>query len=161
MAAERPPKKEEAFREERRRLDPTGPAARGGHPVPRSGPGNRAPNSLHPPPTAMGPPGSYGGSGSHKDIKLTLLTKVTFDPNLTMTLTVLVLATHRLHRSDFISCFSLLAILWFTIALSFKLTLNKLGVIQEKAVLSNDTQSSTLKPQTSVCLISGKNPSRG
>lgn len=83
MAAERPSKKEEAFREERRRLDPTGPSARGGHPMPRSGPGNRGPNSLHPPPTAMGPPGSHGGSGSHKDIKLTLLTKVTkgYDPN--------------------------------------------------------------------------------
>lgn len=77
VAAERPSKKEEAFREDRRRLDPTGPSARGGHPMPRSGPGNRATNSLHPPPTAMGPPGSHGGSGSHKDIKLTLLTKVT------------------------------------------------------------------------------------
>lgn len=77
VAAERPPKKEEPFREDRRRLDPTGPSARGGHPMPRSGPGNRAANSMHPPPTAMGPPGSHGGSGSHKDIKLTLLTKVT------------------------------------------------------------------------------------
>lgn len=28
----------------------------------------------------MGPPGSYGGSGSHKDIKLTLLNKVTILP---------------------------------------------------------------------------------
>lgn len=73
--AERPSKKEEAFRDDRRRMDPTGPSARGGHPMPRSGPGNRGANSMHPPPTAMGPPGSHGGSGSHKDIKLTLLAK--------------------------------------------------------------------------------------
>lgn len=99
VAAERPSKKEEAFREERRRLDPTGPSARGGHPMPRSGPGNRAPNSLHPPPTAMGPPGSHGGSGSHKDIKLTLLTKV-----------ILMLQEHKCagtQHTEFCFCFTL------------------------------------------------------
>lgn len=45
--------------------------------MPRSGPGSRGGHPVHPPPSAMGPPGSYGGSGSHKDIKLTLLNKVT------------------------------------------------------------------------------------
>lgn len=45
--------------------------------MPRSGPGSRGGHPVHPPPGIMGPPGSYGGSGSHKDIKLTLLNKVT------------------------------------------------------------------------------------
>lgn len=43
--------------------------------MPRSGPGSRGGHPVHPPPGIMGPPGSYGGSGSHKDIKLTLLNK--------------------------------------------------------------------------------------
>ena len=61
-------------------MDPSGPLPRGGNSMPRSGPGSRGGHSLHPPPGAMGPPGSYGGSGSHKDIKLTLLNKVTIAP---------------------------------------------------------------------------------
>lgn len=74
-AKERPSKKEEGFREERRKMDlPGGPPQRGTQrdPVPRSGPGSRGP---HPSPANMAPPASYGGSGSHKDIKLTLLNK--------------------------------------------------------------------------------------
>lgn len=47
-----------------------GPPPRG--PVPRSGPGSRGP---HPSPANTAPPTGYGGSGSHKDIKLTLLNK--------------------------------------------------------------------------------------
>lgn len=77
ILSERPSKKDETFREDRRKMDPTGAPPRGGHSLPRSGPGNRGGNPLHPPPGTMGPPGSHGGSGSHKDIKLTLLSKVT------------------------------------------------------------------------------------
>uniref|UniRef100_A0A8C6PPT2 Zinc finger CCCH-type containing 18 n=1 Tax=Nothobranchius furzeri TaxID=105023 RepID=A0A8C6PPT2_NOTFU len=72
---ERPSKKEEPFRDDRRKPDPSGGPPRGGNPVPRSGPGTRGGNPVHPRPGNMGPPGSYGGSGSHKDIKLTLLNK--------------------------------------------------------------------------------------
>ncbi|XP_068459425.1 zinc finger CCCH domain-containing protein 18 isoform X3 [Clinocottus analis] len=72
---ERPSKKDEPFREDRRKIDPSGAPPRGGHPMPRSGPGSRGGHPVHPPPGIMGPPGSYGGSGSHKDIKLTLLNK--------------------------------------------------------------------------------------
>ncbi|XP_034389890.1 zinc finger CCCH domain-containing protein 18 isoform X7 [Cyclopterus lumpus] len=72
---ERPSKKDEPFREDRRKIDPSGAPPRGGNPVPRSGPGSRGGHPVHPPPGIMGPPGSYGGSGSHKDIKLTLLNK--------------------------------------------------------------------------------------
>ncbi|XP_029697705.1 zinc finger CCCH domain-containing protein 18 isoform X4 [Takifugu rubripes] len=72
---ERPPKKEESFREDRRKMDPAGISPRGGNPVHRSGPANRGVHPLHPPPGLMGPPGGRGGSGSHKDIKLTLLNK--------------------------------------------------------------------------------------
>lgn len=46
----------------------------------RSGPANRGIHPPHPPPGLMGPPGSRGGSGSHKDIKLTLLNKVSVTP---------------------------------------------------------------------------------
>lgn len=80
FSAERPLKKEESFRDERRKMDPAGIAPRGGNPVHRSGPANRAVHPLHPPPGLMGPPGSRGGSGSHKDIKLTLLNKVNVTP---------------------------------------------------------------------------------
>ncbi|XP_034734205.1 zinc finger CCCH domain-containing protein 18 isoform X2 [Etheostoma cragini] len=73
--AERPSKKDEPFREDRRKIDPSGAPPRGGNPMPRSGPGSRGGHPVHPPPGNMGPPGSYGGSGSHKDIKLTLLDK--------------------------------------------------------------------------------------
>nr|XP_020480229.1 zinc finger CCCH domain-containing protein 18-like [Monopterus albus] len=72
---ERPSKKEEPFREDRRKLEPSGPPPRAGNPVPRTGPVSRGGHPVHPPPGNMGPPGSYGGSGSHKDIKLTLLNK--------------------------------------------------------------------------------------
>ncbi|XP_054451919.1 zinc finger CCCH domain-containing protein 18-like isoform X2 [Anoplopoma fimbria] len=72
---ERPSKKDEPFREDRRKIDPSGAPPRGGNPMPRSGPGSRGGHPVHPPPGTMGPPGSYGGSGSHKDIKLTLLNK--------------------------------------------------------------------------------------
>lgn len=61
-------------------MDPLGAPPRGGTLMPRSGPGSRGGHPLHPPPGTMGPPGSYGGSGSHKDIKLTLLNKVTVVP---------------------------------------------------------------------------------
>uniref|UniRef100_A0AAQ4QXL8 C3H1-type domain-containing protein n=1 Tax=Gasterosteus aculeatus aculeatus TaxID=481459 RepID=A0AAQ4QXL8_GASAC len=71
----RPSKKDEPFREDRRKINPTGAPPRGGNPMPRSGPGSRGGHPVHPPPGIMGPPGSYGGSGSHKDIKLTLLNK--------------------------------------------------------------------------------------
>lgn len=63
-------------------MDPSGPPPRGGNPMPRSGPGSRGGHPVHPPPGTMGPPGSYGGSGSHKDIKLTLLNKVTIAQHL-------------------------------------------------------------------------------
>uniref|UniRef100_H3CGP5 Zinc finger CCCH-type containing 18 n=1 Tax=Tetraodon nigroviridis TaxID=99883 RepID=H3CGP5_TETNG len=72
---ERPVKKEEPFREDRRKMDPPGASPRGGNPAHRSGPANRGVHPLHPPQGLMGPPGSRGGSGSHKDIKLTLLNK--------------------------------------------------------------------------------------
>lgn len=57
-------------------MDQTGVPPRGGNPVPRSGPGTRGGHTVHPRPGNMGPPLNYGGSGSHKDIKLTLLNKV-------------------------------------------------------------------------------------
>ena len=57
-------------------MDPSGMPPRGGGHMPRSGPPNRGGHHMHPPPGSMGPPGAYGGSGSHKDIKLTLLNKV-------------------------------------------------------------------------------------
>lgn len=79
-SSERPSKKDESFREDRRKMDPLGAPPRGGNPMPRSGPGNRGGHPVHPPPGTMGPPGSYGGSSSHKDIKLTLLNKVTIAP---------------------------------------------------------------------------------
>ncbi|XP_042337504.1 zinc finger CCCH domain-containing protein 18-like, partial [Plectropomus leopardus] len=72
---DRPSKKDESFREDRRKNESSGPPSRGGNPMPRSGPGSRGGHPGHPPPGSMGPPGSYGGSGSHKDIKLTLLNK--------------------------------------------------------------------------------------
>lgn len=75
-SAERPLKKEEPFRDERRKMDAPVPLPRGGNPAHRSGPPNRGVHPPHPPPGVMGPPGSRGGSGSHKDIKLTLLNKV-------------------------------------------------------------------------------------
>ncbi|XP_033824661.1 zinc finger CCCH domain-containing protein 18 [Periophthalmus magnuspinnatus] len=71
-ARERPSKKEEGLREERRKMDQAGGPPQRGNPVPRSGPGSRG---AHPSPGSIGPPASYGGSGSHKDIKLTLLNK--------------------------------------------------------------------------------------
>ncbi len=77
LIAERPLKKDEPFREERRKMDPSGAPPRGGNPIPRSGPGSRGGHPVHAPPGTMGVPGSYGGSSSHKDIKLTLLNKVT------------------------------------------------------------------------------------
>lgn len=64
----KPPKKDEAFKEERKRVDPSGLPPKTSSGMPRSG--NRG-HPMHPPP--MGPPGGYG---SHKDIKLTLLNKV-------------------------------------------------------------------------------------
>ncbi|XP_047248663.1 zinc finger CCCH domain-containing protein 18 isoform X5 [Girardinichthys multiradiatus] len=72
---ERPSKKDEPFRDDRRKVDPSGGPPRGGNAMPRSGPGNRGGHPSHSRPGTMGPPGSYGGSGSHKDIKLTLLNK--------------------------------------------------------------------------------------
>ncbi|XP_071059469.1 zinc finger CCCH domain-containing protein 18-like [Pseudochaenichthys georgianus] len=72
---ERPSKKEEPFREDRRKMDPSSATLRGGHPGPRSGPGSRGGHHVTSPTWLHGPPGSYGGSGSHKDIKLTLLNK--------------------------------------------------------------------------------------
>lgn len=75
-SAERPLKKEEPFRDDRRKTDAPVPSPRGGNPAHRSGPAPRGVHPLHPPPGLMGPPGSRGGSGSHKDIKLTLLNKV-------------------------------------------------------------------------------------
>ncbi|KAM8891121.1 zinc finger CCCH domain-containing protein 18 isoform 2-T3 [Spinachia spinachia] len=69
------PKKDEPFREDRRKINPTSAPPRGGNPMARSGPGSRGGPPVHPPPGIMGPPGSYGSSGSHKDIKLTLLNK--------------------------------------------------------------------------------------
>lgn len=71
-AKERPSKKEEGFKEERRKMDQPGGPPQRANPAPRSGPGSRGP---HPSPGNTGPPASYGGSGSHKDIKLTLLNK--------------------------------------------------------------------------------------
>lgn len=77
LVTERQSKKDDAFREDRRKMDPSGAPPRGGNPLPRSGPGSRGGHPIHPPPGNMLPQGSYGGSGSHKDIKLTLLNKVT------------------------------------------------------------------------------------
>uniref|UniRef100_A0A3Q3VL17 Zinc finger CCCH-type containing 18 n=1 Tax=Mola mola TaxID=94237 RepID=A0A3Q3VL17_MOLML len=74
-ARERSSKKGESLREDRRKSDQSGAPHRAGNPIPRSGPGNQCGHSVHPPPGNVGPPGSYGGSGSHKDIKLTLLNK--------------------------------------------------------------------------------------
>lgn len=74
---EKPLKKDEPFREDRRKIDPSGAPPRGGNPIPKSGPVSRSGQPAHPPPGTMGLPGSYGGSSSHKDIKLTLLNKVT------------------------------------------------------------------------------------
>lgn len=76
-SSERPSKKEEPLREDRRKIDPSGAPPRGGNPMPRSGPSSRGGHPLHPLPGTMGPPVNFGGSGSHKDIKLTLLNKVT------------------------------------------------------------------------------------
>lgn len=76
LLTERPSKKDESFRDDRRKMEQSGAPPRGGNPVPRSGPGNRGGHPGHPRPSNMGPPGNYGGSGSHKDIKLTLLNKV-------------------------------------------------------------------------------------
>ncbi|CAL8293260.1 unnamed protein product [Boreogadus saida] len=56
-------------------MDPSGMPPRGGNFMPRMGPGNRGGHHMHHMPGNMGPPGNYGGSGSHKDIKLTLLNK--------------------------------------------------------------------------------------
>ncbi|XP_026086433.1 zinc finger CCCH domain-containing protein 18-like isoform X4 [Carassius auratus] len=66
----KPPKKDEPFKEERKRVDPSGLPPKTSSSMPRSG------NRGHPmqPPPPMGPPGGYG---SHKDIKLTLLNKQT------------------------------------------------------------------------------------
>lgn len=64
----KPPKKDEPFKDERKRVDPSGLPPKASSDMPRSG--NRG-HPMHPPP--MGPPGGYG---SHKDIKLTLLNKV-------------------------------------------------------------------------------------
>ncbi|XP_066541236.1 zinc finger CCCH domain-containing protein 18 isoform X2 [Hoplias malabaricus] len=63
------PKKDENFKDERKKVDPSDlpPKAESG--VPRSGPGNRG-HAMNAPP--VGPPGAYG---SHKDIKLTLVNK--------------------------------------------------------------------------------------
>lgn len=80
FSAERPLKKDESFREDRRKMEPTGISPRGGNPVHRSGPAARGVHPLHPPQGLMGPPGGRGGSGSHKDIKLTLLNKVNVAP---------------------------------------------------------------------------------
>lgn len=80
LVTERPPKKDEPIREDRRKIDPSSAPPRGVNPAPRSGPGSRGNHPIHPPAGTMGPPGSYGGSGSHKDIKLTLLNKVTIAP---------------------------------------------------------------------------------
>ncbi|KAG7263695.1 hypothetical protein CRUP_007763 [Coryphaenoides rupestris] len=71
----RPLKKDEPFREDRRKMDPSAMPPRGGNFMPRMGPGNRGGHHMHHMPGNMGPPGNYGGSGSHKDIKLTLLNK--------------------------------------------------------------------------------------
>lgn len=92
LITERPSKKDEPFREDRRKIDPSGAPPRGGNPMPRLGPGSRGGHPMHPPPGAMGPPGNYGGSGSHKDIKLTLLNKVTTAP-----LSVFIVSVHPKH----------------------------------------------------------------
>ncbi|XP_061773339.1 zinc finger CCCH domain-containing protein 18 isoform X2 [Nerophis ophidion] len=80
-------KKDENLREDRRKMNPPGGPPRGGNPMPRPVPGSRGGHPPHHPPHhpahhpahhsagSMPPPGSYGGSGSHKDIKLTLLNK--------------------------------------------------------------------------------------
>lgn len=80
ISAERPLRKEEPFRDERRKMDAPGASPRGGNPVHRSGPAHRGVHPQHPPPGLMGPPGSRGSSASHKDIKLTLLNKVNAGP---------------------------------------------------------------------------------
>ncbi|TRY89689.1 hypothetical protein DNTS_032317 [Danionella cerebrum] len=69
MILGKPTKKEEPFKDERRRVDPSGLPPKGGSDLPRSG--SRG-HLMHPQP--MGPPAAYG---SHKDIKLTLLNKQT------------------------------------------------------------------------------------
>lgn len=66
----KPPKKDEPFKDERKRVDPSGLPPKTSSGMPRSGSGNRG-HPMHPPPP-MGPPVGYG---SHKDIKLTLLNK--------------------------------------------------------------------------------------
>lgn len=58
---ERPAKKEEAFREDRRKMDPAGGPPQRSNPVPRSGPGGRG-HPAHPSPSNTSVPGSYGGS---------------------------------------------------------------------------------------------------
>lgn len=82
LSTGKPTKKDEPHppREDRRKMDPSGLPPRNTHgPMPRSGPGSRGHgpggHPIHPPHgPPMGPPGGYG---QHKDIKLTLLNKVT------------------------------------------------------------------------------------
>ncbi|XP_057691907.1 zinc finger CCCH domain-containing protein 18 [Corythoichthys intestinalis] len=72
---ERPVKKDEPVREDRRKINPSSGPPRGGNPMPRPVPGSRGGNPAHHPAGNMPPPGNYGGPSSHKDIKLTLLNK--------------------------------------------------------------------------------------
>lgn len=66
----KPTKKDETFKDERKRVDQSGIPPKADSGMPRSTPGNRG-HPMNAPP--MGPAGGYG---SHKDIKLTLLNKV-------------------------------------------------------------------------------------
>ncbi|XP_061677722.1 zinc finger CCCH domain-containing protein 18 isoform X2 [Syngnathoides biaculeatus] len=72
---ERLVKKDETLREDRRKMNPSAGPPRGGNPMPRPVPGSRGGHSVHHPIGNMPPPANYGGSSSHKDIKLTLLNK--------------------------------------------------------------------------------------
>lgn len=63
-------KKDETFKDERKRVDQSGMLPKADMGMPRSAPGNRG-HPMNAPPM-----GSAAGYGSHKDIKLTLLNKV-------------------------------------------------------------------------------------
>lgn len=66
----KPTKKDETFKDERKRAEQSGILPKADSSMPRSMPANRG----HP---MNAPPGGpAGGYGSHKDIKLTLLNKV-------------------------------------------------------------------------------------
>lgn len=66
----KPTKKDETFKDERKRVDQSGIPPKADSGMPRSTPGNRG-HPMNAPPVVPA-----GGYGSHKDIKLTLLNKV-------------------------------------------------------------------------------------